>query len=258
MLRFTRNARIALLATLAALGMLGGTATAEGGAYRVIHNFKGNPNDGWGPMGVPVVAMDGDLYGVTVGGGTNDLGTVFRLTAPQSHGGTWKETVLYNFTSGGDGQTLTSLARGEDGTLYGAGYNDVSGLSLIFRLRPPGNGDAWQYDVLYTFNNDSDGINPQGIALDTQGNIYGATGAGGDLSCPAGYGLGCGLVFELKRPTKKGGKWAFSVLYAFTGPPDGVGPAAGVTLDQEGNVYGTSAGGVYGYGAVYRVSPPAK
>jgi hypothetical protein len=48
------------------------------------------------------------------------------------------------------------------------------------------------------------------------------------------------------------------VLHAFTGPPDGDSPFAGVTLDQGGTVYGTSAGGSLGYGAVYRVSPPTK
>jgi hypothetical protein len=47
------------------------------------------------------------------------------------------------------------------------------------------------------------------------------------------------------------------VLHAFTSNPDGDGPFAGVTLDQQGNVYGTTNwGGTYGWGAVYRVAPP--
>ena len=59
---------------------------------------------------------------------------------------------------------------------------------------------------------------------------------------------GCGTVFELKRPTKTGGKWHFSLLHTFTGEPDGALPFAGVTLDQKGNLYGTtnSGGGTIG------------
>ncbi len=60
---------------------------------------------------------------------------------------------------------------------------------------------------------------------------------GGDMSCEQ---EGCGTVFELKRPTKTGGKWRFSLLHTFTGEPDGALPFAGVTLDQKGNLYGTT------------------
>jgi hypothetical protein len=253
--------RAILVAALTTLVVLGGPATALGNSYRVIYNFKGSA-DGWGPMGVPAVAKNGDLYGVTNGGGTHDYGTVFKVTAPQSRGGTWKKTVLYNFTSG-DAEILTSLVMAKDGTLYGAGYNDQNNPGFIFQLKPPVGGDGsdgdWQYDVLYTFSNDSGGIFVDGIALDGKGDIYGTTEAGGDLSCPAGYGLGCGVVFELKRPTQQGGQWVFSLLYAFGqgGNDDAVEPFAGVTLGPKGTLYGsTHGGGAYGYGAAYRLSSP--
>jgi uncharacterized repeat protein (TIGR03803 family) len=252
--------RAILVAALTTLVVLGGPATALGNSYRVIYNFKGSA-DGWGPMGVPAVAKNGDLYGVTVGGGTSNLGTVFKVTAPQTRGGAWKKTVLYNFTSG-EAEILTSLVMGKDGTLYGAGYNE-NYPGFIFRLKPPVGGDGsdgdWQYDVLYTFSNDSGGIFVDGIALDAKGDIYGTTEYGGDLSC--GDGIGCGTVFELQRPTKRGGQWVHSVLYMFGqgGNEDAIEPFAGVTLNKEGTIYGTTdGGGIYDYGTVYRLNPPTQ
>ena len=47
-----------------------------------------------------------------------------------------------------------------------------------------------------------------------------------------------------------------TVLYSFTGSPDGAGPFAGVIFDTKGNLYGTTVyGGAYGYGSVFKVTP---
>jgi len=231
------------LATVIAIGLLGGTADAE--TYRVIHNFQGS-SDGWGPRGVPAVAKNGDLYGVTYGGGTSDWGTVFKLTAPLTRGGRWKKAVLYNFPGGQGGGQPISLVLGTDGNLYG---DDGE---TIFELSPPTSRHrAWNYTALYTLNQQNDGAGIEGLVFDAEGNLYGATELGGDMNCS------CGTVFELKRPAQKDGQWLFSVLYAFMGGADGYEPFAGVTLDQKGNLYGTTiGGGTFKYGAVYRVSPP--
>jgi len=139
MSRFTRNARAVLVATLAALALLAGVANAKDGAYRVIHNFNGS--DGCEPLGVPATAKNGNLYGVTDACGSSGYyGTVFKLTAPQSRGGMWKETVLYNFTSEESGNP-GALVMGNDGTLYGKGDSE-NNPGFIFRLRPPVEGGA--------------------------------------------------------------------------------------------------------------------
>src|SRR5271154_3631887 len=101
MLEFKRYARTILVAVFTTLFVLGGVAIAKDRAYRVIHNFEGS-SDGWDPPGVPATAENGDLYGVTIGGGTSGLGTVFKLTAPRTRGGGWAKTILYDFP-GGDG-----------------------------------------------------------------------------------------------------------------------------------------------------------
>ncbi len=207
------------------------------------------------PVGVPVVAKNGDLYGVTVYGGTYNEGTLFKLTPPRVRGGMWTKSVAYEFPGGKGGAVGGSVILGPDGNFYGVGADDT-----IYELKPPPkSGDGtWKYSALYTLNQGSDGGPIQGhLAVDAEGNLFGATEYGGDLS--ACDGDGCGTVFELKRPSKSGGKWRFSLIHTFTGAPDGAEPYSGVTLDQNGNLYGTtSGGGVNDWGAVYYLQRPTK
>jgi uncharacterized repeat protein (TIGR03803 family) len=245
--RFLSSVALAL-ATFAVVAA-GGAANAQ--SYRVIYEFQGS-SDGWAPVALPAIAKNGDLYGVTLGGGTYDMGTVFRLTAPLTRGGTWTKTILYDFPGASGGGHPTSLVLGSGGNLYGVDFSQT-----LFELkRPPSHDGMWTYTALYTLNQGTQGSAIQGITLDAEGNLYGTTEQGGDLGC---LQVGCGTVFELKRPTKNGGKWHFSVLYTFTGSPDAAEPAAGVVFDQEGNLYGTTyAGGATDWGAVYRLGHPAK
>jgi uncharacterized repeat protein (TIGR03803 family) len=244
---------VLILASLISIVLLEGIADARGTAYRVIYNFQGS-SDGWEPVGVPAVAKNGDLYGITKSGGTYDFGTVYKLTAPRTRGAAWTKTVLYDFPGGAKGGGYPdSLVIGADGNLYGVDYSQT-----VFELRQPASdADTWKYAALYTLTQGSQGSAIQGnLVFDAEGNLYGAAELGGDLGCEQD---GCGTVFELKRPAEEGGKWRLSVLYTFTGTPDGAEPFAGVTFDQEGNLYGTTNyDGAYGYGVVYRVSPPKK
>jgi len=93
--------------------------------------------------------------------------------------------------------------------------------------------------VLYSFTGPPDGANPfAGLVRDAQGNLYGTTASGGDLSCDDGGPYpGCGMVFKLDTTGKK------TVLYSFTGTGgDGTSPVAGLVRDAQGNLYGTTAG----------------
>ncbi len=69
--------------------------------------------------------------------------------------------------------------------------------------------------------------------MDSEGNLYGVTGAGGHLSCPYGPD-GCGTVFKLTH-TEAG--WVGTTLYEFNAPTDGADPG-GPVMDRAGNLYG--------------------
>jgi uncharacterized repeat protein (TIGR03803 family) len=92
-----------------------------------------------------------------------------------------------------------------------------------------------------------------GLVLDARGNLYGTAAGGGHVAprCPSS---GCGLVFELAPTTSAG--WTETILYSFMGTPDGSNPQAGVILDVQGNIYGTTGGGAYSAGTVFELSPP--
>jgi uncharacterized repeat protein (TIGR03803 family) len=87
--------------------------------------------------------------------------------------------------------------------------------------------------VIYTFAGGKDGeYLDTDLVTDSAGNIYGSTVQGGDF--------GGGTVFQL---SPSGTGWTHTVLYSFTGGKDGGEPYKGVTLDPQGNVYGTAVTG---------------
>ena len=87
--------------------------------------------------------------------------------------------------------------------------------------------------VIYDFAGGKDGeYLDTDLVMDAAGNIYGTTVQGGDF--------GGGTVFELS-PSAAG--WTHTVLYSFTGSKDGGEPYKGVTLDPDGNLYGTAVTG---------------
>ena len=55
--------------------------------------------------------------------------------------------------------------------------------------------------------------------------------------------------------THPNGNWTFTDLYDFTGGSDGGGPVGNVTLDANGNLFGTTNyGGTYGWGVVFEIT----
>src|ERR1700690_2745696 len=111
---------------------------------------------------------------------------------------------------------------------------------------------AAQETVLHSFNhNGTDGQRPAaGLIFDAAKiNLYGTTNSGGTY--------GYGTVFELTP--QSGGGWTERVLYSFclqANCTDGAAPYAGLKFDAAGNLYGTTtAGGTYGYGTVFELTP---
>jgi uncharacterized repeat protein (TIGR03803 family) len=224
----------------------------------VLYQFTDSSGDGAFPVSSLLLDGAGNLYGTTQGGGrtgcgsnTNECGTVFRLSP--SSGGTWTEQIIHRFSGNGDGYGPRSgLIEDLSGDLYGTtefGGNACNGgCGTVFRLSPKSNG-AWKETVLYNFGSyEGDGLLPvASLTMDSAGTLYGTTMEGG-----SSYGYG--TVFRLKPLPH--GSWKEDVLYGFTNGYDGGTPTSGVTLDPQGNMYGTtSRAGEYEGGVVYELSP---
>ncbi|HEX3653706.1 MAG TPA: choice-of-anchor tandem repeat GloVer-containing protein [Rhizomicrobium sp.] len=110
---------------------------ATAGGYSVIYNFGSQSGDGIYPQAGPIIDGSGNLYGTTYFGGTDGLGTVFKL----SPGTPWTETVLYNFcsenacTDGANPNAPVIMDAG--GNLYGTTYNGgANSAGTVFELTP--------------------------------------------------------------------------------------------------------------------------
>jgi len=259
--KLARGTRACAIFVLCSTAAQTGTPT-----YMTLFSFTNQVDDGTEPQQTPVIGNGGVLYSTTLKGGTYSGGTVFSLTPPSAPGGSWTEAVLHSFSyfSSTDG-TLPSgnLVIDKSGALYGVTGDGGStgcrstGCGTVFALAPPSvPGGPWAETVLYNFTAAGDGFLPTGLALGSDGVLYGVTAAGGSL--------GYGTVFSLKPPQSTGGSWTETVLYNFMGGADGGGPGAPPVLGGGGVLYsttrayggGTGCGG-YGCGTVFSLSPPS-
>ncbi|MGA2903243.1 MAG: choice-of-anchor tandem repeat GloVer-containing protein [Candidatus Korobacteraceae bacterium] len=246
-------------------GRLYGTAYAGGAhgfgtVYRIaragsgwiatgLYSFQGGM-DGAYPAASVAFGPDGTLYGTTAGGGSggNEYGTVFNLRPPASVCKAalcpWTETVLHRFSGGSDGATpdyADALVFDQGGNIYGTtASGGAHGYGVVFELTH--SGGIWTENVLWSFTGGDDGGSPtSGVIFDSAGNLYGTGVSGG--------AHGDGVVYELS-PSESG--WTQTTLYSFSGA-DAPFPAGGVTMDANGNLYGTT-GGPQGQGEAYELT----
>ena len=161
------------------------TDSASGWGERLLHDFCGGA-DGAVPMASMIEDSAGNYYGTTRGalpGYGTQAGSVFTLQS-DGHGG-WTYASLHSFPGYGSGPA-GSLVLDSAGNLYGTttggglgGCQPVGGCGTIFELSPAGNGQ-WTATTLYEFTGGSDGWAPfSNLILDSNGNFYGTTSAGG-------------------------------------------------------------------------------
>ncbi len=200
----------------------------------VLHNF-GNYPDGANPVNGMIFDAAGNLYGTA----TN---SVFELSPS---GGGWTEQVIYRNLA-----SLSGLTMDAAGNIFGVS----SGSDVAFELSPNGSG-GWTPAVIHNFCGPKDGCGPSGtLVLDNAGNLYGTTAYGGG-------GPSLGTVYKLS-PVTKGKKkklaWKEEVLHSFEGGTGDAGETfAGVVLDADGNIYGTTpAGGINNAGVVFELVAP--
>jgi len=141
---------------------------------------------------------------------------------------------------------MAGLIFDQAGNLYGSASSGGSGNGgTVFELMPS-NGN-WNFNLLYSLSGSGGSRNGplRSLTMDAAGNLYGTTYSDG--------AYGAGSVFKLKPSN---GAWTYTDLYDFTGGDDGANPYGGVTLDANGNLYGTTAfGGASDAGVVWEITP---
>jgi uncharacterized repeat protein (TIGR03803 family) len=103
-------------------------------------------------------------------------------------------------------------------------------------------GQGQTLEILYSFKGNPDAAVPYGgLLLDSSGNLYGTTTAGGASDA--------GTVFKLDRNGNE------TIMHSFAGYPiDGAGPFSNLIRDAGGSFYGTTwLGGLSGYGTVFKL-----
>ncbi len=221
----------------------------HGWMYHLLSSFT-NLGGPYQPYGGVISDPAGNLFGTSWGGGGVDLcggrgfescGTVFELS---SVGFSWHLNVLHSLQPADGGNPRAGLIFDRFGNLYGT---TTSG--TVFIMTP--SGSNWTFSVLYQLQGScAVQLGPYcgswgSLAMDASGALYGTAII---------YGAyGYGSVFKL---TPSNGSWIYSDLHDFTNGADGGGPRAGVTLDANGNIYGTATGGgATGWGVVFEITP---
>jgi len=209
------------------------TLATNGGNFKVLHTFVADGIDGSAPAAGLLQGSDGSLYGTTASGGSNNLGTVFRL---QNDGSGY--TILHHFTGSEGSSPVAPLIQGNDQRLYGTARDGgTSNFGTVFCLDTNGNN----YAILHQFaGGNADGRSPRGsLAFGTNGSLYGVSyyGATNDL----------GTIFKLDAD---GGN--YGLLHSFEGGASGYQPWGGL-VSMNGEFYGTTRfGGSNDVGTVYR------
>ena len=214
--------------TIAASGSTGGTGT-----FISLYNFNNVfPTPATTGRGRLVVDSQGNLYGVSSGGGSYGDGSIFKR-APD---GTF--TVLHNFDLKDGGYPSAGLIADSLGDLYGTtAQGGANGFGTVFE-QSENNSKA--YATLHSFVY-SDGYGPEcKLAMDAQGNLYGTTyysGVNDD-----------GTIFKIAPGA------LFTNIYDF--PVISVGIRSDMYVDSLGNLYGTTQyGGIQQEGDVYELTP---
>jgi len=122
---------------------------------------------------------------------------------------------------------------------------------LLTGSSPPLMGAPWNGSVIHSFTGLGGGYSPifGTLVQDASGNLYGTTS-----DVPSEIRSEQGTVFRLTPDSKSGKKWKFKNIYHFLGRrrTDPGYPIGGLTMDAQGNLYGTTT-----VGLVFELSPPS-
>ena len=202
-------------------------AMTPAGSVTQMHAFD-VAAEGSAPRGGLTLGSDGNLYGVLSGGGTNGLGSIFKMTTAGT------VTILHAFSSA-EGNALYPPIQATDGNFYGSTLN--SGLNgVLYQLTPGG-----KFKILHTFNRNAEGDGGSPLVEGADGKLY-TVAAEGALSG------GTVLQFTTKGKVKVLHNFAFD-------RSEGYGIFTPVQA-ADGNFYGVcNQGGAQSSGTIWKISP---
>jgi len=207
-----------------------------GGHYTRLYSFcsQHDCTDGATPLSGPIQGVDGNFYGTTFVGGSQNRGVVYEITPTGSY------QVLYNFCSqencSDGGSPYAALVQDAAGNLYGAATSGgIYGAGTLFQITP-----SHQFILLHSFDKKDGALPVAALTLANDGNLYGVTFAGGPFDG--------GTTFQI---TPSG---QYSVLSGFCNVTGCYGYETEAPLLQATNgiLYGPSYGaGAFDDGMVY-------
>jgi uncharacterized repeat protein (TIGR03803 family) len=217
-------------AALVATVPTGSSAQTPSVTYTVLYKFGTNANDPLQPAGQLAIAQgrDGNLYSTSTYGGTNSIGTMFKVTPSGTLG------VVYNFDFDPGDYPFSGVTLGTDGNFYGTTQYNGEGPGSAYKVTPAGVATT-----LHLFGNTGDGACPRSAPIeDTNGDFYGTT----TTVC------GGGSQSTVYKLTSSG---TLTTLYTWT---DGSNVGAPLVQGADGNFYGINNTGGDGYGYIFRMT----
>jgi uncharacterized repeat protein (TIGR03803 family) len=204
------------------------------GTLTLLHTFTDSTDGGFPEAGL-VQATNGNFYGTTGEGGTNNDGTVFKI------GPSGTLTMLHTF-DGTDGFRPRVLVQATNGNFYGTTYEGgINNLGTIFKITPSGT-----LTTLLSFDGTNGGYPDAGLVQAPNGDLYGTAAYGG-------ANVYYGTVYKISP------SGTLTTIYSFcsqTGCADGTEPEGELVLATDGNFYGTTyAGGAHDLGTVFKITP---
>lgn len=200
------------------------------GIVTTIANFNGT--NGASPFCDLMQASDGNLYGMTHGGGSAGDGTIFKCTLS----GILTNIVSLSGSSGSG--PYGGLVQASDGNLYGmTEYGGTSGQGNLFKCTTSGT----LTNLVNFSNNEYPGST---LIKASDGNLYGTSS----------FVQGCtqqGIIFKVTIPSG-----TLTTLINFdTIKSKPSNPIGKMIQASDGNFYGTTfKGGLYCFGSIYKYS----
>ena len=206
------------------------------------------------PIGALTLGPDGRFYGTTIYGGSNGVGTVFRVTTNGilSTLVTFGPATNITSTNTAGSRPIVGLTLGTDGVFYGTtAYGGSNGQGTVFKLTTNGAFTSLvSFDALVTNGpvaTNATGVTPAGTLTErADHNFYGINISGGTH--------GVGTIFKVTPSGTLTPLFSFDQLVSngHVGTnASGAKPHGGLTVGSDGNLYGTTVNGGLGGGTVF-------